>query len=276
MTRELAQRRMRWLPIVGYSALWAASVRGDELSAPTRPDLYAQYAAALVARYGPGGEFWRANADLPRVPVTTVEIWNEPNLPLFWGGRPDPAAYADLFLGARAAVKRAGPGVRLMVGGLGEGAPEFLRAMYTARPALRGQVDAVGLHPYAQTPEGAIRAVAGLRQALDGLGERHVPIELTEAGWPTRGGAEIVATEKERAQYLVRLAEDVAGSDCGVGSFLVYTWATPERRLHDSEDWFGLHDRAGRPRLSGRAYAALVRRQNRRQPQAKARTLCRR
>lgn len=254
----LAQRGLRWLPILDYSALWAASDPSDYHSPPTSNADYAAYAGAFAARYGVGGSFWAEHPELDPLPVTTYEIWNEPNGAWFWRPAPDAAAYADMYLNARAAIKAVDPSATAVVGGLVADA-SFVEAMYTARPELRGNVDAVGWHPYAPTVAGAIGSVRALRRSLEQLGDRLVPIHLTEVGWPTSGqGRDIVLGEEERAVALEATTEALARSDCGVEAVIPYTWTTPERDATDIEDWYGLRHPDGRPSPSSDAYARVV------------------
>jgi sugar lactone lactonase YvrE len=56
---------------------------------------FGQYVYKFVKRYGPNGEFWNENQDLPYYPIQYYEMWNEPewgiydghynDLPSFWG-----------------------------------------------------------------------------------------------------------------------------------------------------------------------------------------------
>lgn len=256
----LARRGLRWLPTLGFSARWAASLPGQVLSAPRDPAAYAVYAAAVARRYGPAGDFWPAHPRLRREPVTEVEVWNEPNQATFWMPRPDPAAYARMLLAASRAVRAAAPGVRVMVGGLSGDAAGFLRAMHRATPGLRGSYDAVAQHLYAPTSELAIGEVAKLRRALIDLGEASVPIDITEAGWPTRGNDGFIVPDAARGAFLADLAARVARGDCGITRLVAYAWVTRERDPADAQDWFGLYDRAAHANASGRAYAAAARR----------------
>jgi len=60
-------------------------------STPSGRAAFAAYAGA-AARYFRGRAAW--------------EIWNEPNLPQFWAGAPDPAAYVALARAAAAEIRR--------------------------------------------------------------------------------------------------------------------------------------------------------------------------
>jgi hypothetical protein len=56
---------------------------------------FGQYVYKFVKRYGPNGDFWNENQDLPYYPIQYYEMWNEPewgikdgmynDLPSFWG-----------------------------------------------------------------------------------------------------------------------------------------------------------------------------------------------
>jgi hypothetical protein len=254
----LARHGLRWLPILDYSALWAASDPGDYHSPPTSNDDYAAYAGAFAARYGRGGSFWARHPELDPLPVTSYEIWNEPNGAWFWHPAPDAAVYADMYIKARAAIKAVDPGATAVVGGLVADA-SYVEAMYAARPELRGNVDAVGWHPYAPTVGGAIGMVRALRLALERLGDGSVPIHLTEVGWPTSGrGSNIVLSEADRAVALEATTEALARSDCGVTAVTAYTWTTPEQHPEDIEDWYGIRHPDGSPSPSGDAFARVV------------------
>jgi hypothetical protein len=254
----LAKHRLRWFPVLDYSATWAASYPSDYHSPPTSNADFAAYAAAFATRYGRGGSFWAGHPELRPLPVTAYEVWNEPNGAWFWRPAPDAGAYADMYLKAREAIRGADPEATVVIGGLRPQTP-YLRAMYAARPELLGQVDAVGLHPYARRAAKVIANVRAFRRALQGLGDPMVPIVVTELGWPTSGeGSPIVVSESARAAALEAVTDSLARSDCGVAAVMPYTWTTPERNLGDFEDWYGLHHPDGRATASGDAFAGVV------------------
>lgn len=257
----LAARRLRWLPIVDYSAPWAGVVPGDRFSAPRSHEEFAAYARALAARYGPDGEYWRANPGLPEVPVKSYEVWNEPNHPVFWRPAPDARRYVELYLATRAAIRSVDPEARVIVGGLvTDGAREFVRTMYRHRPDARGRVDGIGLHPYGTRDDSlakVVRSIAALRRTLNSLGAAAVPIELTEIGWTTRGAYGAVSDARRAANFRW-LTERLLRSDCGVGSVVAHTWVTLEQDPASREHWFGLYHPDATPTASGRAYTAAV------------------
>jgi hypothetical protein len=269
----LARRRLRWQPVIAYSANWAESVPGQKLSPPLNNQDYAEYARAFVARFGRRGAFWRAHRNLPKLPVKAVEIWNEPNWPLFWQPGPDPARYADMYLRARAAIRVVDPSVRVMLGGLTVGSGDFVEAMLRFRPDARGNIDAVALHPYAATPDDAVELIARLRRRLVALGEGRVPLEITEFGWTTSGNSGYVVPELTRASYIAAFADTMARSDCGVGALFLYAWTTNQRDYGDPEDWYGVYDGRARQSASAASFNTVVRALDRARPWAKPPTV---
>ena len=244
---SLAAHGLRWLPIVDYSAPWAQSRPGVDHSPPTSYSDYAAYAAALAMRYGQGGTFWRSHPDLPRLPVETYEIWNEPDNPVFWEPVPNPGAYAALYIAARAAIHGADPRAVVLVGGLSNPA-RFLPAMLTAAPGLRTGIDGVAVHPYGADAAAVIAHIAADRALLGTLGLAATPLYVTEFGWSTQpAGAPDYGAAALRPRYIAQTLYDLGHSGCGVAAALLYTWVTPRRDPRDTEDWFGISPPSGPP-----------------------------
>jgi hypothetical protein len=275
----LAGQHLRWLPTVkgGPIPQWAASPSTPpECGTNGPPDGTANYAAlmnALAQRYGRDGSFWAAHPDLVYEPITEYEVWNEPNFGHLWCPTPDPAAYARLYLAARAAIHAVDPKAVVLVGGLAafptdEAGPPaktsyrtFLTGMTKAVPALRTKVDAVAVHPYGKDPTAVLAALEGLRAALDAAGLRHAPMLADEVGWHTHGPLGLPPVpEDQRASYFRTVTPAIARSDCDVSGIAAHTWVTLEQRENYSEDWYGMADPiTGQPYPSALAYGDQVR-----------------
>jgi hypothetical protein len=251
---SLAAHRLRWLPIIDYTAVWDESVAGQDHSPPSSTADYAAFAGAFAARYGPGGAFWRAHPGPSAEPVTSFEIWNEPDTGQFWVTGPNPAAYARLYLAARAAIDVADPTARVIVGGLTE-PTSFLPEMVRTMPDLAGHVDGVAIHPYG-APLAVLRRVRAARATLDSLGMGGVPLYVTEFGWATDPpGAISYAPESRRPGYIADALTGLGHIGCGLAGVLLYTWVTPEQNLADREDWFGISSPSGDPNADVAAFA---------------------
>lgn len=244
---DLAEHGLRWYPMIGYSAPWAASVPGDLFSPPSSDVDFASYAAAVARRYGPGGEFWFEHPEVPAQPVTTFEIWNEPNSRQFWRGpTATPRRYIDLYVAARQAIHAVIPGARVVTGGLldaGGNAGGWFRQMVRSRPGAKRLIDAVGWHPYTGAADDQIKTLTRARENLRKLGLRRTPIEVTEAGW-TGVDAQL------RGKELRRLTARLPRAGLRVTRLIPYAW-------DGGEDWT-IANPDGTPGLAGNAYLGTV------------------
>jgi polysaccharide biosynthesis protein PslG len=138
--RAATAHHLHVLALVDYAPAWARSSSADH-AAPRDPRDYATFVHAAAVRYAPMG-------------VHAWEIWNEPNLSMFWSPKADPAAYAALLKLAYPAIKSADRYAAVVTGGLSpatDGSRDlspktFLTDLYT--DGARGSFDAVGYHPY--------------------------------------------------------------------------------------------------------------------------------
>jgi hypothetical protein len=242
---DLAEAGLRWEPIVDYTATWDQSVAGQDHSPPASDSDYGAYAAALARRYGPGGTFWREHPKLPRLPVQTLEIWNEPDNVPFWYPKPDAAAYAALYLAARGAIKAVDPSARVIIGGL-LNADTYLPQLLAAQPSLRTHIDGVAVHPYAPDPTLVLGQVQLARRTLDALGMARIPLYATEFGWTTQPpGSQGYLPESRRPGYIEQSFQLLGGKRCGLAAVLLYTWVTPELNPASNQDWYGISPPGG-------------------------------
>ena len=263
MVATMAQEDVRWYPILDSTPSWAATLPDSVGSgiAPADVTDFLDYVTAFARRYGTGGTFWLSHPSLPQLPVHDYEIWNEENSSDFWLPQSDaPERYADLYAETRSALQEVDPTARVIVGGLGRAEPPrqsdpiwFLQQMLARRPDLRGQIDAVGFHPYEPTLAEVYNQIREFRQGLDRVAGPAVPIDINEIGWPTTE-----VSEAQRAADLQALALELPGSGCNIAHLLPYTWLTAEHDGTDSEQWFGIWNLDGSPKPSGQAHLDAV------------------
>src|ERR671910_430062 len=77
---------------------------------PRQLSTMAEFARAVVRRYGPNGSLWRENPGAPSLPIRSWQIWNEPNLGIYWCNRPNPREYASMLRVVGGAIQLAGSG----------------------------------------------------------------------------------------------------------------------------------------------------------------------
>ena len=212
LVRNAAEREIRVLPFVYGTPSWVASD-------PQRPPLDSEEARAawqdllgdLVGRYGPRGNFWAENPELPKIPITAWQIANEPNSAVFWSPSPSPAEYAELLQLSSAAIRSADPGAAIVLGGMfgtparGIDAWDFLDELYRV-PGIADTFDAYALHPYAPNLKGIKAQIGLVRDVLRRFGDRKLPLLITEIGWPTDGpqGYNLVKTLEGQKRLLAK------------------------------------------------------------------------
>lgn len=178
--------------------------RSPLASSPAQ-DAWSSFVAAMVRRYGPGGDAQ------PPVPIRTWQLWNEPNLDFPWGGPSDPGAYGRLVEAGANSIRAVDPNAKIMLAGLAPAARgikpwSFMRRLVrTLDPAAW---DIAAVHPYARTVGEVGDQVAKLRRRMASAGARRKPLAVTELGWsssrlsvPTLAGTAQSQARKLKASF---------------------------------------------------------------------------
>ncbi len=185
---------MRVMPLIQGEPEWATSrpkkskYRG--FFPPKDNAHIARFGATLAKRYGPGGEFWIANPTLTPMPFTAYQVWNEPNFPLYWGGKPNGAAYARMLIATSAAIRAVQPSAYIVTAGipdssLGQSPKKFIKAMLKAKAGP--WIDAIGIHPYAVNVKSVMKLTRDLRKTVNRAGGSKLDLWVTEIGWAAGG-----------------------------------------------------------------------------------------
>lgn len=180
---------------------------------------FAAVVKELINRYKAGGSYWVANPSLKPVPLTAIEVWNEPNLASYWnaGGAFD---YGRLLGKVWFKAQEAQAGFAIIHGGVADGvsttkatngANEILRPGQWVSTALSGAhqenlssqdfyycVKGIAFHAYGATltqgqgtPWSVGQAQANFDQFRNDLISGHSPVSgqavppiwITEFGW---------------------------------------------------------------------------------------------
>ncbi len=182
-----ARRGLTVLPTILYTPKWdARSNPSGGLATPQHVTPYAQYATALVQRYGPKGSFWTANPGIPKRPVRMWQIWNEPNISFYWP-QPFGKGYVALLRAAHDAIKRADPQAKIVLGALTNYAWKSIGEIY-AVPGARSLFDLVSVNGFTQNPANDILYLRFMRHALDHFKDGSKPLLDTEFSWPSGRG----------------------------------------------------------------------------------------
>jgi hypothetical protein len=250
-------------------------------SNPSQPPIYSDlqktawtnFLAAFMQRYGRGGSFWREHPELRSDPVTSMEIWNEPNLNIAWGGPPNPDEYFVLLQISQRAIEQVDPATKIVLGGLfpapppywGMMAARFLRGLY-AHPAARSMVDVLSLHPYSASVADVVPTCRKFRTLLRRLGVSQTPLWITEIGWSTGGVGfsrnPYRTTERQQAVKLARSFTALirARKMLRLQRIFWHDWRDSPGRNTETVYQMGLLRADGSAKPSWRAYQRLARR----------------
>jgi polysaccharide biosynthesis protein PslG len=231
---------------------WAAFMDGQDCVPGGRPDCaalvprgddtleaFAAFARAAVERYGRDGDFW-SECGCDASPVTTWQIWNEPNSPKYSAPDASPAAYAALLQVTSEAIRGADPDAEIVLGGIwgprqrpgDRGLPalvpvgEFLDELYRF-PGIEATFDAVAVHPYSPDVSGVLDQVDDARSAIEAAGD-DAALYVTEIGWASSGppDSRLVTDEEGQAEMLSRTfsALEDRGRAFRLRGVFWYTW----------------------------------------------------
>jgi hypothetical protein len=166
------------------------------LGSPAVEALWSDFVRDAARRYGPGGAFWAENPSIPARPMSSWEVWNEPNINEMTGQNHvvKVAEIARLLSITRAALRSASPLNRVVLGGLyrrprpGHGIrmTRFLNRLYRLKHG-RSLFDVVAIHPYAARPRQILNVTRSARRVMNLHGDTRKPLWITELGWTTGG-----------------------------------------------------------------------------------------
>jgi putative cell wall-binding protein len=251
-------RGLKVLALPTYTPAWARPAGTSDKTPPTNPADFATFVRAAAQRYaGRGVHHW--------------EIWNEPNLSVFWSPAPNPVAYTNLLKVAHAAIKGVDPSAAVLFGGLAPAADgveqispiTFVRSAYGA--GAHGYFDAVAVHPYswpAMPVEpgtetwNAFMRMTGIHDLMTSNGDGDKQIWGTEYGAPTGTNSRSVS---EDTQAL--MASQVLGAMAQrswTGPLFWYSARDRGTNLTDIEDNFGLIRFDGTPKKALAAFTAAA------------------
>jgi hypothetical protein len=109
---DAARAGITILPILFRAPRFRGGKAGTIAYPPKRYADLGRFGAVLVRRYGPDGTFWSQNPDVPKLPIRSWQIWNEPNLKAYWGRAPNAKQYAKLLRAAARPIRPPTPAPR--------------------------------------------------------------------------------------------------------------------------------------------------------------------
>jgi hypothetical protein len=210
---------------------------------PRRYSDMTSFATALARRYGAGGTLWKEHPDLAPRPVHSWQIWNEPNLRVYWASGVNPREYVRLSAEVGAGIKSVDPGAEIVTAGLPNSTlagsmsfKRFVNRMYAA--GAKTAFDALAIHPYAKSARGALLALKLARRLMNSHGDRAGRLWITEIGWASGGPPSSFRTgSKGQATRIAGLLRGLgsARSRLRLDGVVYFKWRDTRltRRIHD-------------------------------------------
>jgi hypothetical protein len=212
-----ASKKILLVPTLMGAPSWAADKnyptgRGD--------NPFAKFAADLARRYGVNGDFWASNPGVSPVPITTWQIWNEPNFSYYWPQHKDDPTqqvtvmvgnnptvknlpnlyfaptYVDLLRKSRAALKAVNSGNKVMIASMANSdratrlpeSPTWVDLTYVYRAGGKGSFDIVAANLFTGSPTNLVGYLGWYRAAMKAGGDAKLPVTVTEMAWSGSGG----------------------------------------------------------------------------------------
>jgi hypothetical protein len=231
---EAARRGMTIRPVVMLAPPWAARHPGSEPSPPKSFRAYANFTAALARRYGDGGTFWTERPDVPRIPIESWQVWNEPHFKEFWSDQPWQKDYVKLLKLTYATVKKAAPKAKIVAAGLANKSWTYLSMIYAQ--GAKGFFDIAAIHPFTATVDGVVEILERARAVMKRYHDRKRPLLVSELSWTSaRGRTDFTygneQTERGQAKRLTAAFKRMAKERTRLRLLGIYwyTWMTRDK-----------------------------------------------
>jgi hypothetical protein len=229
-----AQHDVTVLPTVIFTPSWdARNNKQGPINTPMRTGPYGEYLTALIGRYGPHGSFWKANPQIRRLPIRSWQIWNEENLGYYWP-QPFASGYVGLLRTAHAAIRKADPGAKVVLGALTNLAWKSIGQIYRIGGA-RSLFDVAAVNGFTKLPADVILYLRFTRNAMIHFDDGHKPLLATEVSWPSAQGKsrqkfDFDTTEAGQARNIAALLPMIGASyeSLRLAGFYYYTWMGDE------------------------------------------------
>ena len=222
---------------------------GTDACPPRDNASLAAYAQALVRRYGPNGTLWAERPGLPRVPIRSWQIWNEPNLFMYWCGKPNARQYVAMLKTVGTAIKQVDRGAQVVTAGLPDSKmrrtvplKRYVDQMYRAKAAK--YFDSLAINSYAKDHRDLGRMLSAVRKRMNANRDRKGQIWITEIGWGDAGiKHRFVVGVRGQASRITSSLRYIrkARRRLRLRGFIYFSWRDAEPYAPEYKNMWGLH-----------------------------------
>ncbi len=250
---DAARRGITLLPILFDPPAWQSARPAGSKKHGTYPPkdfgAMASWAGELVDRYGSNGSLWRNNPTVPAHPIVDWQIWNEPNLYVYWLPKSNARQYLRLVQTVGAAIKARDVNAKIVTAGMPDSrltrairlAP-YLKALYKGGGS--SAFDTLAINSYAVTPRYLGKLMNTTRKLVNRIGGRSDKLWISEVGWCDKGykpGHRLCVGSKRQAKYT---ADSVSlmkkkRKAWKLRGFVLFSWR--DGRPYANRDFWGNH-----------------------------------
>jgi polysaccharide biosynthesis protein PslG len=266
-----ASHGIRVLPVLFNSPGFYARQRGNAFCPPRRMARMARFARAVVRRYGPRGSLWRQNPGVRKLPIRSWQIWNEPNLRVYWCGRPRARAYSRMLRIVGKSIRRVHRRAEIVTAGLPDSKltgtvplRRYIRQLY--RAGAKRWFTTLAINSYARNRRELGLLLRGTRRRMNRRGDRRARIWVTELGWGDRGPRHrFIVGSRGQARRITTSFAYVRRHRQGLRlrGVVYYSWRDSPPYPPSYKDMWGLHTGLlrldGSPKPAYRAFRRAVR-----------------
>jgi hypothetical protein len=237
--RAVARHHMRILAILSNS---------PHTGAPRDYAGFKRFATAVVRRYGPHGSLWRGRyRHLRRYAIRSWQIWNEPNLPMYWGDHVSAKQYVKLLKAGYQGIKKADRGADVVTAGMPESlikgaiqATKYIPQLY--RAGAKRWFNTLAVNPYGPTAGNVITNVKQVRRIMNRHHDRAGGMWVAEVGWGTGGPkSRFNIGDKGQARQLGKLLKRLYHARRGLHLHGVVYYGWKDKPPYNGTDQWGLH-----------------------------------
>ena len=209
----------------------------------------ARFAQRAVERYGPNGSLWAKNPTVPKHAITSWQIWNEPNLYVYWNPKSNAQQYLGMLQTVGAGIKAVDPTAEIVTAGMPD---SFLKTAIRLKPYLKAlyknggtnAFDTVAINSYAVSPKSLGKLMTKTRKLLNRLGGRSDKLWISEVGWCDKGykpGHRFCVGTKRQTKYTRQALSLIKKKRKAwkLRGFVWFSWR--DGRPYTSRDFWGNH-----------------------------------
>lgn len=194
---RMAAAGVRVLPVLFDAPKWHTA-SGENLSKglfgrPKSGKALGNFGAAVIKRYGPRGSFWKGQpARFKKSAIRSYQIWNEPNLRFYWGGKPNAKQYVAVLKDTYKIMKKADPKAEIVTAGIPDSTTQravplgkYIQQMYKA--GAKKWFDTLGFNAYANNTKDLANKLKLVRSRMSKGRDGKAKLWITEIGWADKG-----------------------------------------------------------------------------------------